>query len=62
MSARPGSCTIAVPASVGCDLLAVATDFHAAPAAMMGFGLVGEPEHAGVVIAALHQREVCCRQ
>jgi hypothetical protein len=61
-SVRLGSCTIAASASVGCDLLAVAANFHVAPAAMVGFVVVGEPEHAGVICAALHEVEVCCRQ
>ena len=44
-------------ASRGCDLLAVAANFHAAPATAVGLGAVVEPQHAGVVFAALHQLE-----
>ncbi|HEY4949411.1 MAG TPA: hypothetical protein VIH88_03670 [Candidatus Acidoferrales bacterium] len=51
-----------MPASVGCDFLAVAAKLHAAPATMVGLGAIREPEHAGVVFAALDQREIRCRQ
>lgn len=49
-------------ASVGCDLLAVAADFHAAPAAVVGFGAISEPEHARAVFAALHKLKIGCRE
>jgi hypothetical protein len=44
--------------SVSRDLVAVATEHHAAPTAMVRFGLVTEPEHARVVLAPFHQFKV----
>jgi hypothetical protein len=49
---------IAKSPSVSRDLVAVSTECHAAPAAMVGFGLVTEPEHARLVLAQLHQVKV----
>ncbi len=44
--------------SVGRDLVAVSAEHHAAPTAMVRFGLVTEPEHARVVLAPFHQFKV----
>jgi hypothetical protein len=44
--------------SVGRDLVAVSTKHHATPTPMMRFGLVGEPEHARLVLAPCHQMKV----
>ena len=40
--------------AVGCDLVAVPAKHHATPTAMMRLGVVGEPEHASLVLAAFH--------
>jgi hypothetical protein len=48
--------------SVGRDLVAVSAEHHAAPAAMVRFGLVTEPEHARIVLAPFHQPKVSAGQ
>jgi hypothetical protein len=44
--------------SVGRDLVTISTDRHAAPTAMMRFGVVGEPEHACLALTPFHQMKV----
>jgi len=47
---------------VGGNLVPVAAERRTAPTAVMRFGLVREPEHAGLVFAAFHESEVGRRQ
>ena len=47
---------------VGSHLVTVAAERRTAPTAVMRFGLVGEPEYAGLILAAFHQSEVGRRQ
>ncbi len=47
---------------VGSHLVTVAAERWTAPTAVMRFGLVGEPEYAGLILAAFHESEVGRRQ
>jgi hypothetical protein len=62
MLAGLGTGASAEAASVGRDLLAVSADSHAAPTAMVRFGVVGKPEHARVAFTVLHQLKVGGRE
>ena len=42
--------------------MAVATELHATPTAMMRLGVVGEPQDAGFVLATFHQTKVGRRE
>jgi hypothetical protein len=56
------SAMIAEPLPIGSDLVAISASSGTAPAAMVRFGLVEEPQHTGFTLAAFHKIEVGCRE
>jgi hypothetical protein len=57
------STLFAEASSIGGDFVAISAYLRAAPSAMVRFGLIGKPQHTGLIFTALHELEIgSCEQ